>query len=375
MAKQDYYEILGVARDASPAEIKSAYRKLALKYHPDRNPGNKEAEEKFKKAAEAYEILSNKEKRSQYDQFGQAGPDIGGWSGHEMNMDDIFKNFGDIFEGFGDIFGFSSRKRTGKPTPRQGHDRQLTLNIPLKEAYEGTKKEVSYYRLEACATCEGKGIKKGTKPEQCKECHGAGQIRRQQGFFIYSQTCPTCGGEGYTIPHPCDSCNGNSRKQIYEKFTVKIPAGIYDGAELRLAQKGDAGIFGGTPGNLFIRVHVLPDKRFIRDGDDLICNLMLTYPQLVFGAQVEIENIDDSKVIIKIPKGCPSGEKIIISGKGFPLIRGRSRGNLVVITQCHIPKRLSPEAKETLKEYSKKIGTTINEDEGTIKGFFKKFLG
>ena len=162
---------------------------------------------------------------------------------------------------------------------------------------------------------------------------------------------------------------------MYEKFTVKIPAGIYDGAELRIAQKGDAGIFGGAPGNLYIRINVLADKKFTREGDDLICNLMLTYPQLVFGAQVEIENIDGSKLMIKIPKGCPAGEKIIIQDKGFPAIRGRGRGNLIIITQCHIPKKLSTDAKETLKKYSTEIGTTINDDEGTITGFFKKFLG
>jgi len=376
MAKKDYYEILGVANDASPANIKAAYRKLALKYHPDRNPDNKEAEEKFKEAAGAYEVLSHKEKRANYDQFGHSGQETSGWGAQDMNMDDIFRNFGDVFGGFGDIFGFkqSSRGSTG-PIPRQGHNRNLTLSISLKEAFEGTKKEVGYYRLEACPECGGKGIKKGTKPEQCKKCSGTGQIRQQQGFFIYSQTCPKCGGEGYTVPHPCPTCNGNSRKQNYEKFTVKIPAGIYDGAELRIAQKGDAGIFGGPSGNLLIRINILPNKRFVRDEDNLICNLMLTYPQLVFGAQVEIENIDNSKVIIKIPKGCPSGEKIIVHDKGFPNIRGRKRGNLIVTTQCQIPKRLSSEAKEVLKKYSKEIGTTVNEDEGTIAGFFKKFLG
>lgn len=378
MTKRDYYEILGVARDASLQDIKAAYRKLALKYHPDRNPGNKDAEEKFKEAATAYEILSHKDKRAQYDQFGHAGPgpEMGGFGDQNMDMDDIFRNFGDIFEGFGDIFGFSAERRgKGGPSPRPGHDRQLNLNISLKEAYEGTKKEVSYSRLEMCAECEGKGIKKGTKPETCKECKGTGQIKHQQGFFMFSQTCPHCGGEGYTIPHPCPACNGNSRKQVYEKFSVKIPAGIYDGAELRLAQKGDAGIFGGPAGGLFILIHVLPDKQFTRNEDDLVCHLMLTYPQLVFGAQVEIEAIDNSKLLLKIPKGCPVGEKIIIHDKGFPKIRGRGRGDLIVITQCNIPTKLSAETKETLKKYSQEIGTQINDEGGTITGFFKKFLG
>ena len=377
MAKRDFYEILGVARDASPEEIKAAYRKLALKHHPDRNQGNKEAEEKFKEAAEAYETLSKKDKRAQYDQFGHTGPEMGNWGGgQDMNMDDIFRNFGDIFEGFGDIFGFTSQQqRATGPSPRQGHDRHLTISISLKEAYEGTKKEISYSRLEACEECSGTGIKKGTKPEQCKTCKGTGQIKRQQAFFIYSQTCPTCGGEGFTIPHPCPTCNGNSRKQNHEKFTVKIPAGIFDGAELRIAHKGDAGIFGGPAGNLLITINVTPDKKFYREHDDLICNLVLTYPQLVFGSQVEVENIDGSMLTIKTPKGCPSGEKIILRDKGFPQIRGRGRGDLVIITQCHIPKKLSSDAKETLKKYSEEIGTDINDHQGSITSFFKKFLG
>jgi molecular chaperone DnaJ len=378
MAKKDFYEVLGVPRDASPEAIKAAYRKLALKHHPDRNPGNKEAEESFKEAAEAYEVLSNKEKRSQYDQFGHEGPNMGNWEGNSqgMNMDDIFKNFGDIFEGFGDIFGFGGQQhQKSGPIPRQGHDRHLSLNITLKEAYEGTKKEIGYYRLKSCPDCEGKGIKKGSHPEQCKKCKGSGQIKRQQGFFIFSQTCPQCGGEGYTIPHPCPTCNGNSRKQVYEKFTVKIPAGIYNGAELRIAQKGDAGIFGGEQGSLYLNINVLPNKKFTRDEDNLICNLMLTYPQLVFGAQVEIENIDDNKLMIKIPKSCPAQEKIVIKDKGFPSLRGKGRGNLIVITQCHIPKKLSTKAKQQLKEYSNEIGSSVNDDEGTISGFFKKFLG
>ena len=374
MAKKDYYEILGVSRDASAADIKAAYRKLALKYHPDRNPGNKESEEKFKKAAEAYETLSNKKKRSHYDQYGDTDPGAGFGQNSNMNMDDIFNNFGDIFEGFGDIFGFGSQRKQEGPSPREGHDRTLDLTISLKEAYEGTKKDVRYYRLENCATCNGKGTKEGTSTEACKKCGGRGQIQRQQGFFIYSQTCPECGGQGYTIPHPCPACKGNSRIQSYEKFSVKIPSGIYDSAELRIAQKGDAGVYGGPHGNLYIHVHVLPDKRFRREGDDLVSNLVLTYPQLVFGSQVEIENIDGTKETIKVPKGCPAGNKIIIAKKGFPQLRGRGRGNLIIITQCHIPKKLSTEAREALKKYSELIGTNVNDDEGTILGFFKKFL-
>jgi molecular chaperone DnaJ len=377
MTKRDFYEILGVARDASAADIKAAYRKLALKYHPDRNPGNKEAEDNFKEAAEAYEVLSSKEKRAQYDQFGNAGPQMGGGGGfsHDMSMDEIFRNFGDIFGEFGDMFGFNQkRSRATGPTPRAGHDRQTVIVVTLKQAYEGTKQEVAYYRLAQCQTCNGTGTKEGTKAEQCKRCGGTGQLQHQQGFFVYSQPCSACNGEGYTIAHPCPTCKGNSRKQEYEKFSVKIPAGIYDDAEMRIAGKGDDGIYGGPAGNLFIHITVQADKRFKRDGDDLVCTLMLTYPQLVFGAQVEIENIDGTKELIKVPKGCPSGNRLTIPGKGFVQLKGRGRGNWVIITQCHVPSKLSQEAKDLLKKYAE-LETKPDDSGDSITGFFKKFIG
>ena len=375
MTKKDFYDILGVPRTASEQDIKAAYRKLALKYHPDRNPDNKEAEEKFKEAAEAYEILSNKEKRARYDQFGHTGPQAGGFGGQEMNMDDIFRNFGDIFEGFGDIFGFSQKRQSSGPSARHGHNRQLSLTISLKDAYEGTKIEVSYSRLAHCPTCKGTGMKEGTKSESCKKCHGAGEIHQQQGFFMYTQICSACGGQGYTIPHPCPDCKGNARKQIYEKFTVKIPAGIYDGAELRISGKGDDGVHGGQTGSLFINISIRPDKRFKREEDDLVCTLLLPYPQLVLGAQVEVEAIDGTKETIKIPKGCPSGNRLTIPNKGFNRVKGHGRGNWVIITQCHIPQQLSKEAKDELKKYDELIGPKVDEHQGFISSFFKKFLG
>lgn len=380
MSKRDFYEVLGVSKSASQDEIKAAYRKLALKYHPDRNPDNKEAEEKFKEAAAAYEILSDQQKRSQYDQFGHSDVSGMGGGGHYdreggMSMDDIFENFGDIFGSiFGGGGGKSQQARRSAPQAKHGHDLAQDISISLKDAYEGTKKEVGYYHFVSCDTCHNKGTKAGTKPKQCPECHGTGQKQFRQGFFMYAQTCSNCAGEGFTISDPCTACNGKSRIQKYDKFSVTIPAGIYDDAELRITGKGDSGVYGGKTGDLFIRVHIHPDKKFYREGDDLVSTLTLTYPQLVFGCQVEIENIDGSMQAIKIPRGTPVGEKVIVPGRGFANVRHKGvRGNLVIVTQCHIPNKISTDAREALSAYSDLIGTDT--EEGGIVSFFKKFLG
>ncbi len=378
MTQRDYYEVLGVPKSASADDIKKSYRKLAMKYHPDRNPDNKEAEEKFKEAAQAYEVLSSDKKRKQYDQFGHAGVNgAGGMGGNygNMNMDDIFSNFGDIF---GDIFGGGGggrRQRKSGPTPARGHDLSKEVQISLKDAYLGTKTELSYYHFASCDTCNSKGTKQGTTVKMCDTCKGAGQMNYQQGFFMYSQPCTVCNGQGYTIPSPCETCNGRSRVQKYDKFSVTIPQGIFDGAELRITGKGDAGVYGGASGDLFLKIHVKADKKFKRVKNDLVCNVMLTYPQLALGSQIEIENIDGTKHAIKIPKGCPVGKEIIIPGKGFKALRSTTHGNLVIITQCHIPSKLSADAKKALTEYSKIIGTDTNGNEGYIAGLFKKFLG
>ncbi len=374
MAKRDYYEILGVPKGATQEEIKKAYRKLALKYHPDRNPDNKEAEEKFKEAAEAYEVLSNQQKRSQYDQFGHTPMGgMGGQAGFNMNMDDIFDHFGDIF---GDIFGGQGRRRrTTGPEPKRGHDLYKEITISLKDAFTGTKKDISYYHFVSCKACNAKGAKKGTKAQQCNKCQGMGQVQMRQGFFMYSQTCGACAGQGFIISSPCPECKGQSRKQVYDKFSVTVPKGIFDGAELRIPGKGDAGIFGGPSGSLFLRIKIQPDKKFKRIDDNLVTSVMLTYPQLVFGCQIEVESIDGTKHSVKVPKGCPIGKELIIAGKGFEKLRNNTRGNFVIITKCHIPKKIDPEAKKLLQEYSKIVGTDIENTEGGITGFFKRFLG
>ena len=377
MNKADYYKILGVSQSASTDEIKTAYRKLAMKYHPDRNPDNKNAEEKFKEATEAYEVLSDSQKRTQYDQFGHAGMNsgMGGGAGYghpgSMNMDDIFENFGDIF---GSMFGGGAKKSRKKgPQPQAGLSLTKEIEITLQEAFLGTKKEIAYHHYFACDTCKSTGARPGTAAQSCAPCHGSGEMHYKQGFFMYAQACGSCSGKGFIIATPCTTCNGQSRVQKYDKFTVNIPKGIYDGAELRVSEKADAGLFGGPAGDLFLRISVKQDKTFKRENDDLICNVMLTYPQLTLGCQVDIENIDGTKHTINIPKGCPVGEKIVISGEGFQKLRGKTRGDLIIITQCFIPSRISAEAKKKLQEYSDLVGTQASED-GFITSFFKKFL-
>lgn len=379
MNKTDYYKVLGVDKSATTDDIKTAYRKLAMKYHPDRNPNNKAAEDKFKEATEAYEVLGDAQKRSQYDQFGHAGMNngMGGGPGGSgmggMSMDDIFENFGDIF---GSMFGggaAKSRRKKG-PQPQAGLSLTKDIEITLKDAFLGTKHEIAYHHFFVCDTCSGSGARTGTSAQMCSSCNGSGEVHYKQGFFMYAQPCTACSGHGFTIPQPCTACHGQSRIQRYDKFTVNIPQGIHDGAELRVSDKGDAGIYGGRTGDLFLRIRVKADKVFKRDGDDLLCTVMLTYPQLVLGCQVDIENIDGTKHSIKIPKGCPVGEKIVISGEGFHKLRSRTRGNLIIITQCYIPTKLSAEAKKKLQEYSDIVGTQAT-SEGFITGLFKKFLG
>lgn len=374
MAKRDYYEILGVSKTATPEEIKKAYRQLALKYHPDRNPGNKEAENSFKEATEAYEVLSDQEKRKRYDQFGHEGMGQGYGPHHYEDMGDIFENFSDIFE---NLFGAGGQQRKAKksgPTAQRGHDLSQRIEITLKEAYTGCKKDIKIYRLEQCSTCKGTGCKDGSKPTTCTTCQGRGTIHYQQGFFAYSQPCSACHGQGFKITNPCSACRGQTRIQKHEKLTVSIPAGIFNQAELRIADKGDAGVFGGPSGDLYLAIDIQPDARFSRDDNNLITTLTLTYPQLVLGCQIEIENIDGTREAVKIPKGCAVGKLIRVPGKGFPHLQGRGTGDLIIITQCDIPNKLDEETKKLLLEYAEKLDAQGNNPSG-ISGFFKKFLG
>lgn len=376
---KDFYNTLGVPKSASQDDIKAAYRKLALKYHPDRNPGNKEAENKFKDAAQAYETLSDPEKRQRYDSVGHdTYQNMGqGMSGHpDMDMDDIFAQFGDLF---GSMFGQQQGRRQSRgkaaPTAKRGSDLYKEITISLAESFIGVTKEIGIHHFIFCDTCSGKGAKAGTNFETCKGCKGSGQVAYQQGFFMFAQTCGTCSGEGFSIPSPCSSCKGHSRVQKLDRFTIQIPKGIAQGEDLRLTEKGDAGVYGGKSGNLYIKIEVQPDKNFRRVGNNLECNVLLTYPQLVLGCQVEITSIDESKETIKIPKGCPVGERIVIADKGFNDVRGKTRGNLVIITKCYIPKKISNEARDLLTQYDTQVGQATDKNDGGLIGFFKKFLG
>lgn len=375
MTKRDYYEILGVQRTAPQDEIKKAYRKLALQHHPDRNPGDKEAENKFKEASEAYEVLSDQAKRQKYDQFGHERYQQAGGAHQYENYEDIFEKFGDVFE---DLFGGKPQRRNKRsgPTPQRGHDLAQKIEITLKESYLGCKKDIKIYRFERCDKCRGAGAKEGTKSSTCTTCHGNGQVHYRQGFFTYSQACTVCHGQGFKITDPCTECRGQTRVQRHEKFSVTIPAGIFRGAELRVGSKGDAGTFGGDSGDLYLTVDVLPDNLFSRRDDDLVSILTLTYPQLVLGSQIEIENIDGIKETIKIPKGCSVGKEIKIAGKGFVRLQsGGGRGSWAIITQCDIPTKLSEETRQVLLDYAQKLGNEKQGSAGGISGFFKKFLG
>ncbi len=374
MAKRDYYEILGVTKTSTPEEIKKAYRVLALKYHPDRNPDNKEAENSFKEATEAYEVLSDKEKRARYDQLGHEGMGQGHGPNQYDDMGDIFENFSDIFE---NLFGAGGPQRKAKksgPTAQRGHDLSQNIEITLKEAYTGCKKEIKIYRLEKCESCKGTGCKDNAKPTTCATCQGKGTIHYRQGFFAYSQPCSACNGQGFKITNPCSMCRGQTRIQRHEKLSVSIPAGIFNQAELRISEKGDAGIFGGAAGDIYLTISILPDAKFSRDDHNLITTLTLTYPQLVLGCQIEIENIDTTREAIKIPKGCPVGKLIRVTGKGFPHLQGKGVGDLIIITQCDIPTKLNDDSKKVLLEYAEKLDAQGSNPSG-ITGFFKKFLG
>lgn len=363
--KRDYYEILGLQKGASDGEIKTAYRKAAMKYHPDRNPDNVEAEEKFKEASEAYEVLSNAEKRATYDRFGHQG--LGGGAGFQ-DVNDIFQSFGSIFEeffGFGGGFGAGGRSRA-----RRGADLRYDLALEFEEAVFGVEKEIEFERVAACTSCSGSGAKPGTSRKTCGTCQGIGQIRRTQGFFSVATPCPSCGGEGETIEHPCPSCKGRGRSKVHRKMSVKVPGGVDTGLRLRISQEGEAGVNGGPAGDLYVVLHVKDSDRFVRDGNDLILSQQISIVQAALGAKMKVKGID-SEHAVEIPAGTQYGHRVTVPGAGVPSLKGVGRGDLHIEFAVVVPRKLTREQKELLQKFAEISG----EDQGAGQGgFFQRLF-
>jgi molecular chaperone DnaJ len=353
VSKRDYYEILGVERSANEVEIKSAYRRLAMKHHPDRNPGDKSAEEKFKEAAEAYAILADADKRGLYDRFGHQGVSAasGGGAGFDPT---IFADFGDILGGLGDIFGFGDLFGGGhrRGGPQRGSDLRYDLEISFEEAARGTETTIQIPRQEKCEACHGSGAAPGSSPSVCPQCRGQGQVRYQQGFFTVARTCPQCRGAGRIISHPCQKCRGAGRVTRDRKITVKIPAGIATGQQLRLQGEGESGAAGGPTGHLYVVIHVQEHEFFRRDGLSLFCEVPVNFTTVALGGEIQVPTLEGPETI-KVPEGTQTGTTLRLRGKGMPEVGGRSRGDLFATVQVQTPKKLSREQRHLLEQLGK----------------------
>ena len=373
--KRDYYEVLGVSRGASEDEIKKAYKKMARKYHPDLNPGDKSAEEKFKEVNEAYEVLSDADKKARYDQYGHAGVDpnfgAGGFGG---GFDGSF-DFGDLGDIFGSFFGggFGGGRRTNPNAPQRGESIRMSIAISFEEAAFGCEKAVTVERYETCDTCHGNGCAPGTSPEVCPDCHGTGtvQVRRQtpMGVFATSAPCAKCGGKGRIIHQPCKDCRGSGMVRKKKTIQASIPAGIDNGQTISIRGQGNAGKNGGPAGDLLITITVRPHELFRREGTSVLCEAPITFTQAVLGAELEIPTID-GKVKYTLPEGTQSGTTFRLKGKGIPSINGRGRGDQYVTVYIETPKNLNKEQKEALKKFAETMGESNYEEQ---KKFFKKF--
>jgi molecular chaperone DnaJ len=370
MAKRDFYEVLGISKGASKDEIKRAYRKLAVQHHPDRNPGDADAEEKFKEATEAYEILADERKRSAYDQYGFAGLN-GMGQPSAQDFSSIFQGFEDIFgdggfSGFFDsFFGGGGSSRSGRRSGRgqRGSDLRCDLEISFKDAAFGTKADISYARAEHCATCGGTGSDKGTGRRLCPSCGGSGQVRRNSGFFSIASTCPTCGGEGEVVDRPCADCRGNGLVRRQRTVKVTIPPGIEDGKRLNLAGQGDMGANGSQPGDLYVFIRVHPHEFYERDGTDIYCAVPISITQAALGAEILVPTLDEKTVRVTVPAGTQNGRMLRLRGEGLPELHSPSRrGDLYIKLMVKVPTKLSGKAKELLKELA-----TLNGEEKTPK--------
>ncbi len=349
MAKRDFYEILGVAKTASEDEIKKSYRKLAMKYHPDRNPDNKEAEEKFKEVKEAYEMLTNPEKREAYDRYGHAGVDPNsGMGGGGFGAGGFGDAFGDIF---GDIFG-GGRGRSAGPQVYRGADLRYNLEITLEQAAAGFDTTIRVPSWDKCDTCHGSGAKPGTQPVTCSTCHGHGQVRMQQGFFSIQQTCPKCHGSGKIIPEPCAACGGAGRIKRNKTLEVKIPAGIDNGMRIRSSGNGEPGTNGGPPGDLYVEIHIKPHEVFQREGDDLHCEMPISFTKAALGGEIEVPTLG-GKVSFTIPEGTQTGKTFRLKGKGVKGVRSGYAGDLFCHVVVETPVKLTDKQKDLLKEFDR----------------------
>ena len=372
MAKRDYYEVLGVIKSASAEEIKKAYRKLALKYHPDRNKNDKTAEAKFKEASEAYHVLSDKERRINYDQFGHAAFEGASGRGGFSNFDfssvfsDIFgsDSFDDFFEGFG-----GRRRGRRRSADYRGADLRYDLSISLEDAFKGKKQEINFSSSDRCEKCNGYGAEPGSKPISCSSCGGQGQVRSSQGFFTIQQTCPECSGSGEQISSPCKDCSGIGKKQSRKKIVTNIPKGVDDGTRIRLSDKGEAGIKGGGNGDLYIFISIKPHSIFKRSEENLFFEFPISLADAALGTIVEVPTIDGGKAKVKIPPGTQNGKQFRLKGKGMPMMRNRNYGDLYIQATTEVPVSLSKEQKKLLEEFKRLEDTKTNP---SIKNFFEK---
>ena len=378
MAKRDYYEVLGVDKNATEDQIKKAYRTIAIKYHPDRNPGNKEAEEKFKEAAEAYDVLHDPQKRQRYDQFGFSGPAGGGFDpfgGATMNMDDIFSMFGDIFGGRAGFSGFGG----GRPSAQQhrGTDLRLKLKLTLEEISKGVTKKFKVRKDVPCSHCQGSGAEAGSGDEICQTCHGSGVITHTTqsifGMMQQQSVCPTCNGEGQVIKNKCKHCGGTGIEKGEEVVEINIPAGVAEGMVVNVPGKGNAGKHNGIAGDIQVFIEEEENDTFVRDGNDLIYNLLLDFPTAALGGEVEIPTIDGGKLKVKLENGTQPGKTLRLRGKGLPAVQGygSGKGDLVVNISVYVPKTLSREEKEAVEKF--RHSDNFKGDKQTRDSIFQRF--